>query len=119
MKMPSKKHSLCLTKVLGLRQPHPEKQSPSLVKVLLCIGGVHGSHVLKIMIIASNRQYVSGFEIRGNFAQNAIFFVTFQLASIPSPGFSNWFVSRSALLLHRSNARSYSMPPVSNSKAPK
>ena len=28
--------------------------------------------------------YVSGFEKRGNFAQNAIFFVTFQPATIPS-----------------------------------
>ena len=36
-----------------------------------------------------------------------------------SPGFLTRFVSRSTLLLHRSNVRSYSKPPVSSGKLPK
>ena len=57
----AEKHSLYLTKVLGQRRPHPKRQSSSLV--LLCIGGVHGSHASQIMMIVLSRQ---GMRLRDN-----------------------------------------------------
>ena len=60
---------------------------------------------------------------RGQLCAKHDIFFAFQLATVPSqweiPGFTTWFVSRSALLLHRSDVRSYNEPPVSNGNFPK
>ena len=57
--------------------------------------------------------YVTGFEKRGHFMQNAIFLLLFNLPPFQgsgSPRLQTWFISSLGLLLHRSNIRSLSKP---------
>ena len=63
-----------------------------------------------------------GYEKRDHFAQNAIFWHFFKLSpfqGLKSPRLLTWFLSSLGLLLHRSNIRSYSKPPVPSSEPPK
>ena len=65
--------------------------------------------------------YVTGSEKRGHFAQNANI-TTFQTVThqgLQSPGRPASFTDTLGLLLHRSNIKSYSTPPVSSGELPK
>ena len=66
--------------------------------------------------------YVTGFEKRGHFAQNAIFLSLFNLPPFQgseSPSFRLKFDSSLGLLLHRSSVRSLSKPPIASDEPPK
>ena len=66
--------------------------------------------------------YVIGYEKRDHIAQKHNFLPFFKLSpfqSLNSPRLLAWFVSSMGLLLHRSNVRSLSKPPVQSSEPPK
>ena len=62
-----------------------------------------------------------GYEKRDHFAQNAFFchFSNCHQFKASSSRLPTWFVGSFGLLLHRSNVRSYSKPPVPSGEPPK
>ena len=56
---------------------------------------------------------------KGTISRKTQLFAVFKLSPFQGPKLPTWFVSSLGLLLHRSNVRSYSKPPVLSGELPK
>ena len=74
-----------------------------------------------ILLYSCEYPFVIGYEKRVNFTQNVIFwlFSNSPFQGLNSLRLSTWFIRSIGLLLHRSNIRSYSKPPVPSGEPPK